>query len=196
MRSQPGWEWLCAPHYRMWWIQSTIIVYSEGKQQRAFPSCLMSQCTAFTFKNVHLCRKSGHCLFLIIKSHSSWKIIALVKLSITNVNHYIAKLLFKASGVDVYGRDAPQKGPCAVFVSSFYLQTQEGKEGETEKVYSFSNKETNYKGLSNCLGNSQRIFVETFCSKILFFFLPFSKSTRWLCVSRFKGQNCRIFVCS
>lgn len=88
-----------------------------------------------------------------------------MKLSITNVNHYIAKLLFKASGVDVYGRAAPQKGTRAVFVSSFYLQTQEGKEGETEKVYSFSNKETNYKGLSNCLGNSQGIFVETFCSE-------------------------------
>lgn len=121
------------------------------------------------------------------------KIIALVKLSITNVNHYIAKLLFKASGVDVYGRTAPQKGPCAVFVSSFYLQTQEGKEAETERVYSFSNKETNYKGLSNCLGNSRRIFVETFCSKLLFFFfLPFSKSAHWLWVSCFKGQNCRI----
>lgn len=31
---------------------------------------------------------------------------------------------------------------------------------ETENVYSLSNKETNYKGLSNCVGNSQEILLK------------------------------------
>lgn len=88
-----------------------------------------------------------------------------MKLSITNANHYIAKLLFKARRCGCLLARRSTKGTRAVFVYSFYLQTQEGKEGETEKVYSFSNKETNYKGLSNCMGNSQGIFLETFCSK-------------------------------
>lgn len=121
------------------------------------------------------------------------KIIAPVKLSITNVNHYMAKLLFKASSGDVYG--APQKGPRAVFVSTFYLQTQEGDEEEKEEVYSFSNTETNYKGLSNCLGKSQRIFVETFCSQLHFilFFHPSPSLTLCQLFQRTKLQD---FVCS
>lgn len=46
------------------------------------------------------------------------------------------------------------------FSLQFHLPSQEGEEGETKDVYSFSNKETNYKGLSNCMGNSQEIFLE------------------------------------
>lgn len=48
------------------------------------------------------------------------------------------------------------------FCLQFHLPTQEGKEaeGRTENVYSFSNKETNYNGLSNCMGNSRGIFSQ------------------------------------
>lgn len=48
------------------------------------------------------------------------------------------------------------------FCLQFHLPTQEGKEGRggPQNVYSFSNKETNYNGLSNCMGNSRGIFSQ------------------------------------
>lgn len=96
----------------------------------------------------------------------------------------------KPRGSDVYGRAAPQRGTRAVFVSGFYLPTREGREGATEEVYSLSNRKTNYKGLSGCTGEQPG----NLCPNLLFpnpinFLLDFVSS-------RFRGQNCRIFVCS